>query len=128
MITLRVKTIIVFTFAVLLSIVPATHAQQGKTRRVRFPKGSNSVTLKGAAVRGTQDKYILRAGRGQTMSLHITSTEDNAVFDVVSAGGGSVLAQEVTDWTGELPSAGDYTIIVGPTRGNATYTLKVTVR
>ncbi len=128
MITLRVKAIIVLTFAVLLMIVPATIAQQGKTRRVRFPRGSNSVTLKGAAVRGTQDRYILRASGGQTMTLHITSTEDNAVFDVVPPGGGSALAQEVTDWTGELPGAGDYTIVVGPTRGNATYTLRVTVR
>jgi hypothetical protein len=37
-------------------------------------------------------------------------------------------AQETTDWKGELPRNGDYVIVVGGTRGNATYTLEVTVR
>ncbi|MCA1558132.1 MAG: hypothetical protein LC731_06285 [Acidobacteria bacterium] len=94
---------------------------------MRFAKGKTKVVLKGAAVRGTEDKYILRAGQGQTMTLRITSTEDNAVFDVQQPGGQS-LATEVTEWSGQLPSAGDYTIIVGGTRGNATYRLEVTVR
>lgn len=126
--TSRAKAIIAFTFTVLLAIVPVTGAQQGKTERVKFPKGRTSVVLKGAAVRGTQDRYILRAGAGQTMMLHITSTEDNAVFDVIPPGGNQSLAEEATDWTGELPSTGDYTIVVGGTRGNATYTLEVTIR
>lgn len=128
MISGRVKAIIAVTLAVLLSVAPAVTAQVGKTRRVQFPKGRNSVVLKGAAVRGTQDKYILRAGRGQTMSLRITSTEDNAVFDVIAPGNGQSLASEQTQWTGELPAAGDYTIVVGGTRGNATYSLQVTIR
>ncbi|MBD0370747.1 MAG: hypothetical protein ICV60_07940 [Pyrinomonadaceae bacterium] len=129
MLTGRVKAIIVsFITVTLLTIVPAGVAQIGKTRRVRFPKGRTSVTLKGAAVRGTQDRYMLRAGSGQTMTLHITSTEDNAVFDVIPPTSDRPLATEVTDWTGKLPATGDYTIVVGPTRGNATYTLEVTVR
>jgi hypothetical protein len=124
----RVKAIIVVTFAILLAVVPVGTAQEGKTRRVRFPKGRNSVVLNGAAVRGTEDRYILRAGRGQTMSLRITSTEDNAVFDIIPPGGGQPLASEQTEWTGQLASAGDYTIVVGGTRGNATYSLRVTIR
>ena len=128
MITGRVKAIIAFTFAVLLTIVPVIGAQTGKTKRVRFPKGRTSVVLKGAVVRGTQDRYMVRAGRGQTMTLHITSTEDNAVFEVIPPTSDRPLATEVTDWTGQLPSAGDYTIVVGGTRGNATYSLEVKIR
>jgi hypothetical protein len=127
MITGRLKALIVFTFVLLFAAVQVTAAQEGMTKRVRFPKGRNSVVLRGAAVRGTQDRYILRAGSGQTMTLRITSTEDNAVFDVMAPGGLS-LASEVTDWTGELPATGDYTIVVGGTRGNATYRLAVTIR
>lgn len=123
----RAKAIIAFTFAVLLSVVPTSVAQVGKTRRVQFPKGRTSVVLKGAAVRGTQDKYLVRANGGQTMTLQITSTEDNAVFEVLAPGGRS-LASEVTDWSGELPGTGDYTIVVGGTRGNATYSLRVMIR
>jgi hypothetical protein len=128
MMTSRAKAILALTITILLTIVPVTGAQQGKTKRVQFPKGRTSVVLKGAAIRGTQDKYILHAGAGQTMILHITSTEDNAVFDVVPPSSDQSLAEEATDWTGELPTTGDYTIVVGGTRGNATYTLEVTIR
>ncbi|HKS28815.1 MAG TPA: hypothetical protein VJS44_13405 [Pyrinomonadaceae bacterium] len=124
----RLKAIIAVAFAIMLAAVPLVASQTGQTRRVRFPKGRNSVVLKGAAVRGTQDRYILRAGQGQTMTLRITSTEDNAVFDVVPPGGGQPLASEQMEWTGELPTTGDYTIVVGGTRGNATYSLQVTIR
>ena len=111
----------------MLTFVPAGLAQTGKTRRVRFPRGKTTVVLSGAAVRGTQDRYILRANQGQTMTLRITSTESNAVFDVQQPGGQS-LATEATEWTGQLPGTGDYIIVVGGTRGNATYKLVVTVR
>jgi hypothetical protein len=60
--------------------------------------------------------------------VHITSLEDNAVFDVYAPGGRRTLAQEATDWEGELPRTGNYVISVGPTRGNASYTLEVTIR
>lgn len=123
-----VKAIMAVSLAVLLAVVPVFTAQGGRTRRVKFPRGRNSVLLKGAAVRGTQDRYILRAGRGQTISLRITSTENNAVFDLMPPGAGQPLASEQTEWTGELPRAGDYTIVVGGTRGNATYSLQVSIR
>lgn len=122
------RGIIAFGIAVMLAIVPCAWAQEGKTARVKFPKGRNSVLLKGAAVRGTEDRYILRASQGQTMTLRITSTEDNAVFDVVGPEGSTPLISEATNWSGELPVTGDYTIIVGGTRGNATYQLRVTIR
>lgn len=128
MITNGRKGIIAFSIAILLALPPAAWAQTGRTQRVKFPRGRNSVTLKGAAVRGTQDRYMLRAGRGQTMTLRITSTEDNAVFDVIPPTSDNPLVSEVTEWTGELPATGDYTIVVGPTRGNATYSLRVTIR
>lgn len=102
-------------------------AQSDRTRRVRFARGRTTTVIKDAVVRATRDRYLLRARAGQTLIVHITSLEDNAVFDLY-APGRRTLAQEATDWTGELPRSGDYVISVGPTRGNATYTLEVTVR
>jgi hypothetical protein len=88
--------------------------------------------LKGAVVRGTQDRYILGARAGQTMIAHITSREKNAVFVILgpnaTALDGAEEGTDATDWTGELPVSGDYSIWVSPTRGNATYTLEVTIR
>jgi hypothetical protein len=104
----------------------------GKTQRVRFARGRTTAVLKGAVVRGTQDRYILGARAGQTMIVHITSREKNAVFVILGPNGtaleGAEEGTDASDWTGELPLSGDYTIWVSPTRGNATYTLEVTIR
>lgn len=129
MLTNRVKAIAAIIIAsILLATVTLATAQSGTTRRVRFPKGRTTTVLKGAIVRGTEDRYILRAGRGQTMTVRLTSVEDNAVFEVFAPNSGRSMAGAGTDWTGELPRAGDYTIVVSGTRGNATYTLEITIR
>jgi len=66
------------------------------------------------------------------MIVHITSLEKNAVFYVVGPDGGALAGAEdgadVSDWKGALPTSGDYSIVVSPTRGNATYTLEITIR
>jgi hypothetical protein len=116
----------------LLLLAGAAAAQRGKTQRVRFPRGRTTAVLRGAVVRGTQDRYILGARAGQTMIVHITSREKNAVFTILgpdaSALAGTEEGADAKDWTGELPLSGDYAIWVSPTRGNATYTLEVTIR
>lgn len=116
----------------LASILVSVSAQTGKTQRVRFPRGRTTAILRGAVVRGTQDRYILGARRAQTMTVHITSRERNAVFTILGPDATALVGTEegadATDWSGELPLSGDYSIWVGPTRGNATYTLEVTIR
>jgi len=123
---------LVLRVAVSFLIATTVFAQTGKTQRVRFPRGRTTAVLKGAVVRGTQDQYILGARAGQTMTVHITSREKNAVFTILdpraTALPGTEEGVDATDWQGELPISGDYSIWVGPTRGNATYTLEVTIR
>jgi hypothetical protein len=116
--------------ALLLVTALGATAQSNRTCRVRFARGRTTTVIKDAVVRGTRDRYILGARAGQTLIVHITSLENNAVFDVYAPGGKRLLdgAQETTDWTGELPRSGDYVIEVGGTRGNASYTLEVTIR
>lgn len=105
---------------------------KGRTQRVRFARGRTTAVLHGAVVRGTRDRYILGARAGQTMIVHVTSEENNAVFQIFGPNGtaleGAEDGEDATDWTGELPRSGDYSIKVGPTRGNATYTLEITIR
>jgi hypothetical protein len=101
-------------------------AQSSRTRRIRFEPGTDSAVLENSVVRGTRDTYILRANRRQRITVNITSEEDNAVFDI-KAPNGRTLSQESTDYTGVLPITGDYRIVVGGTRGNATYTMTVTI-
>jgi hypothetical protein len=118
--------------ALLLLAAPAFAVQRGKSQRVRFARGRTTAVLKGAVVRGTQDRYLLGARAGQTMTVHITSREQNAVFVILgpdaTALEGTEEGADAIDWTGELPLSGDYSIWVSPSRGNATYTLEVTIR
>ncbi|MCA1626856.1 MAG: hypothetical protein LC742_02685 [Acidobacteria bacterium] len=119
--------------AVLLLVSSVCEVQaRGVTRRIRFARGRTTAVLKNSLVRGDVDRYILGARAGQTMTVHITSLENNAVFNLQTPSGksleGAGEVDDATDWSGELPESGDYIIEVGGTRGNATYTLEVTIR
>ena len=109
-----------------------------KTKRVKFPPGRTTVVLKGRTTGGPSESggmdpiaYVLRAKKGQTMTLHLTSAKKNAVFGLYAPGMDLVEgAQTVSDWSGELPKTGDYEIIVFPEdeKTNTTFTLEITVR
>ncbi|MEL4895340.1 hypothetical protein [Crocosphaera sp. Alani8] len=101
-------------------------AQSDRTRRIQFDSGEISSTVEDAVIRGTKDIYLLRANKSQIMTISLTSLENNAVFDLVSPNN-TLLKQEVTKTNLVLPINGDYKIIVGGTRGNATYNLYVEV-
>lgn len=115
-----------------VSEMPVRYAQRSRTQRIRFKPGESSATVQTAVVRGTRDTYLLGAQKGQTMTVRIQSLENNAVFDVVTpasqTGQRRVLKQEAVFWSGKLPVSGDYQIVVGTTRGNASYRLEVGIR
>lgn len=99
-------------------------ANRIKTEEVYFDAGKSSTTVSSAVVRGDRDVYVLSAQGGQQMYLTITSLEDNAEFDVVSPSG-VILGTNATDDKFFLPNTGEYQVIVGGTRGNATYDLVI---
>lgn len=105
-------------------------AQKETTTRVKFPKGRTSTIIKGGIVRGEVHNYVLGAKEGQTMTVHITSPEKNAVFTIYFSGKQESLegASEVKDWQGVLQADNDYVIEVGSSRGNASFTLEVNIR
>jgi len=102
-------------------------AKGDRIERIRFAPGSRGATIQTSVVRGTRDTFLLAANRRQTMSVSVTSLEKNAVFDIKGPNG-KFIKQEVTNWTGVLPTTGDYRIVVGGTRGNASYRLRVSVK
>lgn len=109
-----------------------TFGQDGITKRVKFAKGKSSVTLSNAVIRGDLDTYILGAKTGQQMTVRVTALEDNAAFQIEGPNGeyleGAGEMDDATNVTVRLPRTGDYRIIVGGTRGNATYKLTVSIR
>jgi hypothetical protein len=129
--TRRMRQIISVSFISALAL--SSIFAQGVKQKVRFARGSSSTTISGAVVRGDRDRYYVGANKGQTMSVKITSLEDNAVFQVFLPGEQEALSgageeDDATNWSGELPDDAEYVIVVGGTRGNATYKLTVSIK
>ena len=124
----RIVSIFFVSAFALSSIILA----DGVKQKIRFAKGASSSTVSGAVVRGDRDRYYVGARKGQTMAVKISSEESNAVFQVYRPGEEDALpgagdGDDATDWSGELPADAEYVIVVGGTRGNATYKLKVSI-
>lgn len=119
---------------VLLLAAPITLAQT----RIRFPRGRTTVILKGKTTGGPSESggmnpvtYVLRARKGQQMTLHLTSAKRNAVFGIYAPGMDLIEdASNGTDWSGVLPKTGDYEIMVFPRDEvtDTTFTLEVAIR
>ena len=102
-------------------------------KQIKFKKGESSATIAGSVIRGEENSYVLNANKNQKMVVTISSTEDNAVFRIKDRSSRYYLdgAGEIDDamkWEGTLPSDGEYKIIIGGTRGNAEYTLTVSIQ
>lgn len=126
--TIRRALAVMFVAALALGSIDA----QGVRKKVRFAKGASSTVIKGAVIRAESDRYLLSAGRGQTMTVKITSLERNAVFRIYFSGEMESLSgnedEGSTSWTGSLPADNEYVIVVTPTRGNASYTLRISIK
>lgn len=112
---------------------------------ISFTKGKSAATINSSVVRGEVKYYTLRAREGQRLSATITAPEKNAVFQIYRPGyaftpdqstlaatsaslQGAGETDDAATWEGELPNTGKYLIVVGGTRGNATYRLNISVR
>ncbi len=111
-------------------VAVAPKAESG-TKRISFASGETSATVSGGVIRGERAIYLVGAKGGQRMSVDITSEEDNAVFQIQTPGGKFLAdagdGDDATVWDGPLPASGDYKIIVGGTRGNASFKLTVSI-
>ena len=128
------KKLAIAFLAILLLTTATTWAQ----KRVRFPAGRTTVVLHGRTTGGPSESggmnpvsYVLRARKGQTMTLHLTSARKNAVLGLYAPGMDPVEgAQNGADWSGKLPKTGNYEIIVFPEdeKTNTSFTLEITIR
>jgi len=115
-----------------LMIAASVVAQKGTSivTRINFARGRTTAVERGSVHRGMSHDYLLKAGAGQTMSVHLVA-RGGVCFDLYTPGLADSLAQCSKDWSGELPRSGDYRINVLPdttTERSIPYTLEVTVR
>jgi hypothetical protein len=113
---------------------------------IRFDRGASGKNISGAVIRGERSLYSIAARSGQRLSVSISAEEDNAVFQIYAPGAsaerrdygveiigakalsGAGEGEDAKEWSGVLAETGTYLVAVGPTRGNATYTLRVAIR
>jgi hypothetical protein len=105
---------------------PAKAPTTSGPETISFAKGATSAVAKGSVVRGDRKTYIVNAAKNQSMTLSITALESNAVVDLIGPDG-KVLKQGATTVKQVLPATGDYQVVVGGTRGNATYEVTIAI-
>jgi len=121
---------------VLLLASPIADAADGiVSKPLQFAKGASSATVKGSIKGGATIDYKLRAKAGQTMNVALKTSNAANYFNVLPPGSKDVAifigSSEGNEWTGALPSEGEYTIRVYLMRSaarrneTANYTLKV---
>ena len=103
-------------------------AQNSRSRRIEFAPGASTASVSASVVRGDRAVYVLRADRGQTMAITINSTQEQggALFDVISPNG-EILSSSSASFSQALVQSGDYRIIVGGSRGNASFSMTVSI-
>jgi hypothetical protein len=96
---------------------------------IRFAEGPLTFEINGAVISGDRDRYTFSAMAGEMLEVQVSSMEGNAVFTIVGPDNnplpGTEEGKDINIWSVPIPVEGTYAILVGSTRGNATYTLKV---
>jgi hypothetical protein len=119
-------------------------------REIQFKPGQTNVKAHGHLALRDSDIWVITAKAGQAGDIRVTSIEDNVsfrIFQPPAALKRQIGAMEVDGpqlpgivpvqgldagagrhWTGVLPAAGTYYVVVGSDRGDASYKLMVTVK
>jgi hypothetical protein len=112
---------------------------------ISFKPSASSAIVSGSVASPDRKVYSVVARAQQTLTVGVTSAEDNAVFQIYKppatperrdygiavvgkALEGAADEQDAKHWSGRLPVSGQYLVVVGPTRGNADYRLTVVIR
>jgi hypothetical protein len=97
---------------------------ENRAKRIQFERGASSATLAGTA--SGADFYVLGARENQTLTVRISSPQNNARFELITDD--FTMAYRVTEWSGKLEYRGDYHLVVVSNNGSADYKLEVSVR
>jgi hypothetical protein len=98
--------------------------------RISFAPGAVAASVQGTVTANGTDRWTLRAGVGQTMSVVITSAQAKMIFSISGADGNVIKSSGAGTgaWSGILPTTQDYIIGIAAENGAAaSYTLQVTI-
>ncbi len=111
-----------------------THAMlpgELSSHRIRFQKGNTGATLSASVKKGRHMEYVLRARRGQNMSVSLQTSDPNTYFRVFLNDGD--ISGQRRNWSGTLPRYEDYHIVVylrsdAPRNAEGAYTITMSVK
>ncbi|HEY3027113.1 MAG TPA: hypothetical protein VGJ55_13275 [Pyrinomonadaceae bacterium] len=118
---------------ILLAVSPARAQDDTTPKRLRSP-----ATIRGLVGGESHDSYVIRARKGQTMTVRIswrreddnkadfTVSESASFFGAEQVGFGT-LSADSRRWTGRIPKSRDYYIYV-VAHPTAHYTLRVSLK
>jgi murein DD-endopeptidase MepM/ murein hydrolase activator NlpD len=97
--------------------------------RITFARGAISSSVQGTVTAPTRQEFVLRALKGQSMTVEIISKDNKANFVVIGPDGQPLkrLENEDRKWTGALNADGNYRISVAVASGSSSYNLVVTI-
>ncbi|MBB4081340.1 DNA breaking-rejoining protein [Brevundimonas lenta] len=116
---------------------PALAQDAVRNERIQFARGASSATVTGDIQGYDTVNHLVGARAGQTMSVHMRSSNASNYFNVTAPGADAALFTGSSDgqhFEAQLPSSGDYVVQVylmrnAARRGeSANYTLTVDVR
>lgn len=91
------------------------NAQEIRQERVHFAAGASSATVTGSIKGDAGVDYLLSAAAGQTMTVTLKTSNSSSYFNVLPPGSQTAIfigSTSGNEWTGTLPSTGDYTVRV----------------
>jgi hypothetical protein len=103
-------------FAAVVGSAPAgINAQEIRQERVHFATGASSATVTGSIKGDASVDYLLSAAAGQTMTVTLKTSNLSSYFNALPPGSETAIFVGSTsgnEWTGPLPTTGDYTVRV----------------
>ena len=96
-----------------------------------FSAGAISKVTNGKVQAGQSNTYLLRAMGGQTMTVNITSPNNDVLLTIYGYEDGNILIRYVSgesSWNGTLPSTQDYVIEARSVGNTTSYTLETIVQ
>ncbi len=105
---------------------PSLAAETAITERVSFEPGATGTTLSNSLPDNKSKRYLLGCNSGQSMTIKV---QEGAVSVAIIAPNGEKVgtANSTSQWQGQLPSGGDYTIEISG-NNKANYGVKIEVK
>jgi len=128
------KNIQLFCFIIFLNALFVTSSWAAEiAKKISFERGTSSAVVEGSVVRGDRDVYTVKARAGQLVTINVSAIENNAAFSLFEAGelqpvAGTQDEDDAINWNGTLRRDGAFRIVVGGTRGNANYKLRLSIK